>query len=82
MVRKRTDSEIERADSGIGGDVGRHSRKSWEDIVLKSSRRWSVVAATAKHWQEVAQKSKSTKDVLARRKSLTPVITEDMVRKK
>ncbi|KAK3742178.1 hypothetical protein QZH41_012073, partial [Actinostola sp. cb2023] len=75
--RKKSDSEIERTDSGIGGDIGCH-KQSWEDIVLKSSKRWSIVAASAKHWQDVAKKNKMAKEV-RRKSNPTPVITEDMV---
>lgn len=82
-IRKRSDSDIERTDSGIGRDIfpGRRTKQSWEDIVHKSSKHWSVVAASAMHWKEMALKSKMAKDSgAARRKISTPAITEDMVR--
>ena len=74
---------MERTDSGVGGDLGQsHLRRSWEEIVMKSSEQWSVVAASARHWQELARRRKAEQsDIPApRKKSSAHSITEDMVR--
>jgi hypothetical protein len=55
-------------------------KRSWEDIVLKSSKHWSVVAQSARHWQDLAMKSKKSKENASRKKSTARAITEDMVR--
>ncbi|XP_032239037.2 uncharacterized protein LOC5513651 isoform X2 [Nematostella vectensis] len=81
-TQARPDVEIERTDSGVGGDLGPDPRpkpQSWEDIVEKSSKRWSVVAVSAKHWQEVARKKKKEKEQNKKHKNVASVITENMV---
>ena len=56
-------------------------RRSWEEIVMKSSEHWSVVAASARHWQELARRRKADqRDVVApKKKNSVHSITEDMV---
>ena len=73
---------MERTDSGVGGDMGQGpSRRSWEEIVMKSSEHWSVVAASARHWQELARRKKSVEGeaTTVKKKSSVNSITEDMV---
>lgn len=73
---------MERTDSGVGGDMGQSPlRRSWEEIVMKSSEHWSVVAASARHWQELARRRKANEDetTSARKRSSVHSITEDMV---
>ncbi|KAJ7357849.1 hypothetical protein OS493_022667 [Desmophyllum pertusum] len=74
--------EVERTDSGVGGDMGQSPlRRSWEEIVMKSSEHWSVVAASARHWQEMARKKKANEGetTAVKKKSSVHSITEDMV---
>ena len=74
--------DVERTDSGVGGDMGQSPmRRSWEEIVMKSSEHWSVVAASARHWQELARRRKANEsgNTAPRKKSSTHSITEDMV---
>lgn len=81
--RPKNEIDVERTDSGVGGDLGQsHLRRSWEEIVMKSSEQWSVVAASARHWQELARRRKAEQsDIPApRKKSSAHSITEDMVR--
>ena len=76
--------EVERTDSGVGGDMGQSPlRRSWEEIVMKSSEHWSVVAASARHWQELARRRKTNEGEIpiVRKKSSVHSITEDMVSK-
>ena len=76
--------EVERTDSGVGGDMGQSPlRRSWEEIVMKSSEHWSVVAASARHWQELARRRKANEGETptVRKKSSVHSITEDMVSK-
>ena len=56
-------------------------RRSWEEIVMKSSEHWSVVAASARHWQELARRKKSNEDGMTtvKKRSSVHSITEDMV---
>ena len=56
-------------------------RRSWEEIVMKSSEHWSVVAASARHWQELARRKKGNEDgtTTVKKKSSVHSITEDMV---
>lgn len=80
--RPKNEVDVERTDSGVGGDLGQsHLRRSWEEIVMKSSEQWSVVAASARHWQELARRRKAEQsDIPApRKKSSAHSITEDMV---
>lgn len=73
---------MERTDSGVGGDMGQSPlRRSWEEIVMKSSEHWSVVAASARHWQELARRRKANEGetTSARKRSSVHSITEDMV---
>lgn len=80
--RPKNEIDVERTDSGVGGDLGQsHLRRSWEEIVMKSSEQWSVVAASARHWQELARRKKAEQsDIPApRKKSSAHSITEDMV---
>ena len=73
---------MERTDSGVGGDMGQSPlRRSWEEIVMKSSEHWSVVAASARHWQELARRRKAneSENTAPRKKSSTHSITENMV---
>ncbi|KAL9958690.1 hypothetical protein ACROYT_G035740 [Oculina patagonica] len=74
--------EVERTDSGVGGDMGQSPlRRSWEEIVMKSSEHWSVVAASARHWQELARRRKAHEGEVTTMKKRSSVhsITEDMV---
>lgn len=74
---------MERTDSGVGGDMGQSPlRRSWEEIIMKSSEHWSIVAASARHWQELARRKKANENepsTTPRKKSKTHSITEDMV---
>ena len=73
---------MERTDSGVGGDMGQSPlRRSWEEIVMKSSEHWSVVAASARHWQEMARRKKANEGetTAVKKKSSVHSITEDMV---
>ena len=56
-------------------------RRSWEEIVMKSSEHWSVVAASARHWQEMARRKKANQGetTSAKKRSSVHSITEDMV---
>ena len=75
--------DVERTDSGVGGDMGKSPlRRSWEEIVMKSSEHWSIVAASARHWQELARRKKANENgpTSPRKKSSTHSITEDMVK--
>ena len=56
-------------------------RRSWEEIVMKSSEHWSVVAASARHWQDLARRKKGNEGeaTTVRKKSSVHSITEDMV---
>ena len=57
-------------------------RRSWEEIMMKSSEHWSIVAASARHWQELARRKKANENepsTTPRKKSSTHSITEDMV---
>ena len=79
----KSEVEVERTDSGVGGDMGQGPmRRSWEEIVMKSSEHWSVVAASARHWQEFARRKKSDEGeaTTVKKKSSVHSITEDMVR--
>ena len=76
------EADVERTDSGVGGDLGQsHLRRSWEEIVMKSSEQWSVVAASARHWQELARRRKAEKSdtPTPKKKSSSHSLTEDMV---
>jgi len=76
------EAEVERTDSGVGGDMGQSPlRRSWEEIVMKSSEHWSVVAASARHWQELARRNKGNggEATTVKKKSSVNSITEDMV---
>lgn len=76
------EAEVERTDSGVGGDMGQSPlRRSWEEIVMKSSEHWSVVAASARHWQELARRNKGNggETTTVKKKSSVNSITEDMV---
>lgn len=80
--RPKNEVDVERTDSGVGGDLGQsHLRRSWEEIVMKSSEQWSVVAASARHWQELARRRKAEQsDIPApKKKSSAHSITGDMV---
>ena len=73
---------MERTDSGVGGDMAQSPlRRSWEEIVMKSSEHWSVVAASARHWQELARRNKDNEGAATavKKKSSVHSITEDMV---
>lgn len=56
-------------------------RRSWEEIVMKSSEHWSVVAASARHWQELARRRKDAEGeaTTVKKRSSVHSITEDMV---
>ncbi|XP_068688974.1 serine-rich adhesin for platelets-like isoform X2 [Montipora foliosa] len=76
------EADVERTDSGVGGDLGQsHLRRSWEEIVMKSSEQWSVVAASARHWQELARRRKAEKGdtPTPKKKTSSHSLTEDMV---
>lgn len=56
-------------------------RRSWEEIVMKSSEHWSVVAASARHWQELARRKKANESgpTAPKKRGSVHSITEDMV---
>ena len=79
----KAEVDVERTDSGVGGDMGQtpRLRRSWEEIVQKSSEHWSIVASSARHWQEMARRSRAEGKAgkPAAKKKLSLVITDDMV---